>query len=126
MKFNIALPLLAALASAENAKVLLEPLEFENVRIEKSYEVEWSADRRVTLQLVLVKQTQDGWRKVKTLFEDRKGDAPGGSFTWDVDESYPACSGYALWLSSENRPDDSTGYADLTDWFDIKGHGDGL
>ena len=47
MKFNIALPLLAALASAENAKVLLEPLEFENVRIEKSYEVEWSADRRV-------------------------------------------------------------------------------
>ena len=40
---------------------------------------------------MLVKQTQDGWRKVKTLFEDRKGDAPGGSFTWDVDESYPAC-----------------------------------
>ncbi|KAK3708789.1 hypothetical protein LTR37_011310 [Vermiconidia calcicola] len=124
MKFNIALPLLAALASAVNAKVLLEPLKCENVRIGQSYEVEWSADRKVTLELVLVKQTHTGWKEVKTLFEDKKGNAPGGSYTWDVDESYPTGSGYALWLSSENRPDDSTGYADLTEWFDIKGHKD--
>ncbi|KAK5946548.1 hypothetical protein PMZ80_000691 [Knufia obscura] len=108
---------LSTLYSLVTAKALLAVFHSTVVPGEV-YEVEWLSDASDTLELLLVRQTDSGWSALQTLFEDVVSDAPGSSYNWTVNSTLEIGSGYGLWLSSTPvDPNDSTGYADLTDWF---------
>lgn len=146
MKFiTVAFTMIPALAAAKVLIAVTTPAH----TIGDTYDVEWLVDTKMvstlpmsfglltqqTLELWLVRQTDFGWEKEKTIFQGVESKPCNGSFKWVIDPSNPIGPyatlaihwllltlrrGYALWLNGQDIPDASTGYASMTDWFEIK------
>lgn len=73
-----------------------------------------------TLELRLVQNNGHGWASIDILWEDVISRSPGGAYSWTVGRGHESGSGYGLWLNGQGIPDDTIGYADLTEWFEIE------
>ncbi|KAI7215728.1 hypothetical protein KC333_g5271 [Hortaea werneckii] len=84
-----------------------------------TYHVNYETTRFYKLELLLVRETEDGWAKVDDLFKKRVMPAGKGSYDFTVPETLATDFNYALWLNGDNWPLGGGGYANLTEYFGV-------
>ncbi|KAI7231348.1 hypothetical protein KC330_g6480 [Hortaea werneckii] len=84
-----------------------------------TYHINYETTRFYKLELLLVRETEDGWAKVDDLFKERVMPAGIGGYDFIVPETLATDFNYALWLNGDNWPLSGGGYANLTEYFGV-------
>jgi len=84
-----------------------------------TYHINYETTRFYKLELLLVRETEDGWAKVDDLFKKRVMPAGKGGYDFIVPETLATDFKYALWLNGEDWPLGGGGYANLTEYFGV-------
>ncbi|KAI7189723.1 hypothetical protein D0869_06435 [Hortaea werneckii] len=84
-----------------------------------TYHINYETTRFYKLELLLVRETEDGWAKVDDLFKKRVMPAGKGGYDFTVPETLATDFNYALWLNGDNWPLGGGGYANLTEYFGV-------